>query len=49
MQLTGAATIAEMRQRPVVVTGMTREWLATRGFERDLHAMARRGMPARGK
>jgi len=49
MQLTGAATIAEMRQGPVVVTGMTREWLATRGFERDLHAMARRGMPARGK
>jgi isopentenyl-diphosphate delta-isomerase len=49
MQLTGAATIAEMRQRPVVVTGMTREWLAARGFERDLHAMARRGMPARGR
>ncbi|HEX5440616.1 MAG TPA: type 2 isopentenyl-diphosphate Delta-isomerase [Ktedonobacterales bacterium] len=49
MQLTGAATIAEMRQRPVVVTGMTREWLAARGFERDLRAMARRGMPARGK
>jgi isopentenyl-diphosphate delta-isomerase len=49
MQLTGAATIAEMRQRPVVVTGMTREWLAARGFERDLHTMARRGLPARGR
>lgn len=49
MQLTGAASIAEMRQRPVVVTGMTREWLAARGFERDLHTMARRGMPARGR
>ncbi len=49
MQLTGAATIAELRQRPVVVTGMTREWLAARGFGRDLHAMACRGMPARGK
>lgn len=49
MQLTGAATIAEMRRRPVVVTGMTREWLVARGFERDLHAMARRGIPARGR
>jgi len=38
-----------MRQRPVVVTGMTREWLVARGLERDLRAMARRGMPARGR
>jgi isopentenyl-diphosphate delta-isomerase len=49
MQLTGAATIAEMQHRPVVTTGMTREWLAARGFERELRAMARRGMPARGR
>ena len=45
MQLTGASTVAAMRQRPVVVTGMTREWLAARGFEDHLHALARRGMP----
>jgi len=34
-----------MRQRPVVVTGMTREWLAARGFEDHLRALAQRGMP----
>ncbi len=45
MQLTGAASVAAMRQRPVVVTGQTREWLAARGFERELHTLARRGMP----
>lgn len=48
MQLTGAASVAEMQQRPVVVTGQTREWLATRGFEPDLHRLARRGMPEMG-
>jgi isopentenyl-diphosphate Delta-isomerase len=47
MQLTGAATIAEMQRRPVVVTGMTREWLVARGFEDELNALARRGMPNR--
>lgn len=45
MQLTGAASVAAMRQRPVVVTGMTREWLAARGFEDHLRALAQRGMP----
>ena len=47
MQLTGAASVAAMRQRPVVVTGMTREWLAARGFEDEPRAMAQRGMPDR--
>jgi isopentenyl-diphosphate delta-isomerase len=45
MQLTGAASVAAMQQRPVVVTGQTREWLAARGFEGELHTLARRGMP----
>lgn len=44
MQLTGAANIAEMRHAPVVVTGQTREWLTARGFERELHELARRSL-----
>jgi isopentenyl-diphosphate delta-isomerase len=42
MQLTGASTIAQMREVDVVVLGETREWLTLRGFEEDLKAMARR-------
>jgi isopentenyl-diphosphate Delta-isomerase len=45
MQLTGAASVAEMRRRPVVVTGMTRDWLTARGFTSQLDKLARRGMP----
>jgi isopentenyl-diphosphate delta-isomerase len=45
MQLTGAENITAMQERPVVVTGLTREWLAARGFEDDLRRLARRGMP----
>jgi isopentenyl-diphosphate delta-isomerase len=43
MQLTGAATIAELRRVPVVVTGATREWLELRGFAGELRELARRG------
>jgi len=43
MQLTGAATVADLRRVPVVVMGATREWLEQRGFGDDLTALARRG------
>jgi isopentenyl-diphosphate delta-isomerase len=46
MQLTGAATLADLRRTPVVVTGATREWLDQRGFDQQLRALARRGMQA---
>jgi hypothetical protein len=42
MQLSGAATIADLRTVDVVVMGETREWLRLRGFGKDLKAMARR-------
>jgi isopentenyl-diphosphate delta-isomerase len=42
MQLSGAATIEQLRQADVVLTGSTREWLTLRGFEEDLQAMAQR-------
>jgi isopentenyl-diphosphate Delta-isomerase len=42
MQLSGAATTAQMRAVDVVVMGETREWLTLRGFEEDLKALARR-------
>ncbi len=42
MQLSGAASIAEMRQTDIVVTGETRNWLTLRGFETDLKGMAQR-------
>ena len=41
MQLSGAATISEMRQVDVVVTGETYHWLRLRGFEETLNALAR--------
>jgi|SRR5579871_627104 isopentenyl-diphosphate delta-isomerase len=43
MQLSGAATIADLQRAPVVVTGATREWLEQRGFGVELRALARRG------
>ncbi len=43
MQLTGAATVADLRRVPVVVMGATREWLEQRGFGDELAALARRG------
>jgi isopentenyl-diphosphate delta-isomerase len=46
MQLTGSATIAELRKAPVVVTGATRAWLEMRGFDETLHTLAQRGMDA---
>lgn len=42
MQLSGAASIAQLRQVDVVVTGETRAWLMIRGFEEELKGMARR-------
>ena len=42
MQLSGAATIEQLRQVDVVVMGETREWLSLRGFDEDLKAMAQR-------
>lgn len=47
MQLTGAATIAELQRQPVVITGETRAWLLSRGFEDAVNSLARRGMPDR--
>jgi isopentenyl-diphosphate delta-isomerase len=40
MQLSGSATIAQLRQADIVVTGASREWLTLRGFEDDLKGMA---------
>jgi isopentenyl-diphosphate Delta-isomerase len=42
MQLSGAASIAEMRQVDLVVTGETYHWLRLRGFEETLQGFARR-------
>lgn len=47
MQLTGSASIAELRRAPVIVMGQTREWLRMRGFGETLYAMAQRGMDDR--
>lgn len=44
MQLTGAATVAGLREAPAVVLGATRDWLELRGFGDALAATARRGM-----
>ena len=40
MQLSGAATIAQLQETDIVVTGATRDWLVLRGYEDDLKAMA---------
>ena len=42
MQLSGAASIAQLREVDIVLTGETRNWLTLRGFEDDLKAMAQR-------
>src|SRR5581483_10487667 len=42
MQLSGAASIAQLRETDIVITGATREWLTLRGFEQDLKDMASR-------
>jgi hypothetical protein len=42
MQLSGAASIADLRQVPVVVTGETYHWLRLRGFEQTLSELAQR-------
>ncbi len=42
MQLSGAATIAQLQQTDIVVTGETRNWLTMRGFEEELRSMAQR-------
>ncbi len=42
MQLSGAASSAQMRETDIVITGETRDWLTLRGFEVDLKGMAQR-------
>ncbi len=42
MQLSGAATIEQLQQSDIVVTGETRNWLTMRGFEEELKSMAQR-------
>jgi len=42
MQLSGAATIGQLQQTDIVVTGETRNWLTMRGFEEQLKSMAQR-------
>ena len=44
MQLSGAATLADLRMRPAVLTGATRDWLSLRGFDDVVRSIARRGM-----
>jgi len=42
MQLSGAASIEQLQQTDIVVTGETRNWLSMRGFEEGLRSMAQR-------
>jgi isopentenyl-diphosphate delta-isomerase len=42
MQLSGAATLADLCQTDVVITGETYHWLRLRGFDETLHALAQR-------
>jgi isopentenyl-diphosphate Delta-isomerase len=42
MQLSGAASIAQLQHVDIVVTGETRNWLNMRGFEETLKSMAQR-------
>lgn len=42
MQLSGAASITQLRETDIVVTGKTREWLSLRGFDEHLHTLAQR-------
>ena len=42
MQLSGAASIDQLQQTDIVVTGETRNWLSMRGFEQELKSIAQR-------
>ncbi|HXZ05548.1 MAG TPA: type 2 isopentenyl-diphosphate Delta-isomerase [Ktedonobacteraceae bacterium] len=42
MQLSGAASIEQLQQTDLVVTGETRNWLFMRGFEEELKSIAQR-------
>jgi isopentenyl-diphosphate Delta-isomerase len=42
MQLSGAASIAQLQQTDIVVTGETRNWLSMRGFDEELKSVAQR-------
>ncbi len=42
MQLSGAATIEQLQQTDIVVTGETRNWLSMRGFDEVLKSVAQR-------
>lgn len=42
MQLSGAASLEQLQQTDLVVTGETRNWLSMRGFEEELKSMAQR-------
>jgi isopentenyl-diphosphate delta-isomerase len=42
MQLSGAASIEQLQQTDIVVSGETRNWLSMRGFEEELRSMAQR-------
>ena len=42
MQLSGAASIGQLREVDIVVSGEKRNWLTMRGFEDELKAMAQR-------
>jgi isopentenyl-diphosphate delta-isomerase len=42
MQLSGAASIEQLQQTDIVVTGETRNWLSMRGFEDELKSIAQR-------
>jgi isopentenyl-diphosphate delta-isomerase len=42
MQLSGAASIGQLQQTDIVVTGETRNWLSMRGFDEELKSIAQR-------
>jgi isopentenyl-diphosphate delta-isomerase len=42
MQLSGVASIEQLQQTDVVVTGETRNWLSMRGFDEELKSFAQR-------
>ena len=42
MFLTGSKNVSELQNKPIVITGPTREWLQTRGFDPSWYARDRR-------
>jgi isopentenyl-diphosphate delta-isomerase len=42
MVLSGVRTVAELKQRPLVMTGRTREWLQQRGYRAFLETLGQR-------